>query len=284
MFLFKCMKVNNLDKFLNSSMLSSSIFVASGAYKTYQDYKYADKKYKDKFLIKDAVVLSGAALGMLAFHTTSPKISQKLGLRSKYPEYIRDFTSSFLNFTSGILGAMGIDYLLSKTGFEQPEINKENIRQNKLETYIDHNFDKITDEKTKKAVYSRITDMPQMQVLSSGLIGAYALDLAKDKELETRLKHTTKCLINNSLIPLLLLTVSSTLTKTMKPFYRLPIIFASLVGGTVAINKFTEKKITQKVKEEITKIKLKNLQMLNNKLNLIRINKSFDSIMKNKKD
>ena len=61
------------DKFLNSTLLSTSIFLTSGAYRTYQDYKTVDEKYKDKFLVKDCVVLSGAALGMLA-HQSSAKI------------------------------------------------------------------------------------------------------------------------------------------------------------------------------------------------------------------
>ena len=41
------------------------------------------KKYKDKFLIKDCVVLSGAALGMLIFHSSSNKISKKFRKYSK---------------------------------------------------------------------------------------------------------------------------------------------------------------------------------------------------------
>lgn len=61
------MKTNILvDKLLSSSVLSTSLFITSGCYKTYKDYKNASPKYKDRFLIKDCVVLSGAALGMLA--------------------------------------------------------------------------------------------------------------------------------------------------------------------------------------------------------------------------
>lgn len=237
------MKINNqVDKFLNSSLLSSSIFIASGIYKTCKDYKTAEPKYKDRFLVKDCVVLSGAALGMLAHHKINNQISRKYGFDKKMPHFMNDFLKGFTNFTSGILGALGMDFLLSKSGFEQPE-GKVQSQQNKVEKYIDKNIMIIPDEEIKEAVYSRVTDMPKMGIFTSSLIGAYAIDLAKDKEFDKRLKHTTKCLINNSLIPLLLLTTSSALTKSLKTIYRIPIIFSSLVGGTVVINKATEKYI-----------------------------------------
>lgn len=237
------MKINSyLDKFLNSSLLSSSIFIASGIHKTYKDYKTAEPGYKDRFLVKDCVVLSGTALGMLAHQKINGKIVRKYGLDKKLPAYLNDFLKGFTLFASGILGALGMDFLLSKSGFEQPE-GKVQSSKNKVEKYIDSNIMRIPDKDIKNAVYSRVTDMPQMSIFTSSLIGAYAIDLSKDREFNSRLKHTTICLINNSLIPLLLLTTSSTLTKSLKAIYRIPIVFSSLVGGTVMINKATEKYI-----------------------------------------
>ena len=70
------MQVNKaLDNFLNSSLLSASIFITSGVYKTYKDYKSADDKYKSKFLIKDSVVLSGSALGLMGYNFASKRLS-----------------------------------------------------------------------------------------------------------------------------------------------------------------------------------------------------------------
>ena len=66
--------LKNLDKFLNSTSLTASIFLVSGGYKTYKDYRAANLKYKKKFLIKDCVVLSGAAAGMLANRAMGKKI------------------------------------------------------------------------------------------------------------------------------------------------------------------------------------------------------------------
>ena len=56
-------------------------------------------------------------------------------------------------------------------------------------------------------MYSRVTDMPQMRIFTTGLIGAQALDLAKDREFDKRLQHTTKCMINDSLVPLFFLSI-----------------------------------------------------------------------------
>ena len=258
------------NKIINSPYLSASIFLASGGYKIYDDYKLADDKYKKKFLIKDSVVLSGAALGMLAersfaqkaynsklYHNTIHKVSENILHFSKikniqtYLGYtksiLKNFLSGFALFASGILGALGMDYLLSKTGFEQPNrTTRKHIQEKtKIRRYIDGNIEKIVDKKTKEEMYSRITDMPQMKIFTTGLIGAQAIDLAKEKEFDKRLNHTTRCMVNNSMLPLFFLSTSSTLTKNMRTIYRVPIIFTSLVGGTMLgkkmLNKYVEK-------------------------------------------
>jgi hypothetical protein len=99
---------------------------------------------------------------------------------------------------------------------------------------------KVTGKEVRGAIYSRVTDMPQLQILTPTLVGSYAVDLSKDLEFRKRLKNTTDCLINNSLIPLFILSTSSALTTGLKKRYRIPIIFTSLVGGTLGINKLQE--------------------------------------------
>lgn len=258
------------NKIINSPYLSASFFLASGGYKTYEDYTSASDKYKKKFLIKDTVVLGGAALGMAAeravshkfveskfYQTTLHNLSEKIVSLHKTKNaqtsinytkaIIKNFSSNFTLFASGILGALGMDYLLSKTGFEQPTLETRNHEHemNKVSQYIDNNISRIVDKDTKEEMYSRVTDMPQMHIFTAGLIGAQALELAKDKEFDKRLHHTTKCMINDSLVPLFFLSTSSTLTKKMRSIYRIPIIFTSLVGGTMItkkiINKFGNK-------------------------------------------
>ena len=124
-----------LDKFLNSSTLSASIFLLSGGYKTYRDYKTADTKYKKRYLIKDSVVLSGAAAGLLINRTAANKIRQshiyekavtrisqkinevKYNSSLKYTKSIvKELISGFASTASGILGALGADYALRVSG------------------------------------------------------------------------------------------------------------------------------------------------------------------------
>ena len=272
------MNINkNLDKILKSPLLSSGIFITTGAYKTYQDYKYADLKYKKHFLLKDTVVLTGAAVGLLGhkvaansmvkskiYNQITEKFAQKITpitnkkAFAKAVEHTKEIIgNTFFNFTmffSGIMGALGMDYLLTLTGFHQPDkhnlnyINKPIITNNKLNNYIDDiddNVSKIVDKQTQSEIYNRITDMPQMNIFTDSMIGVHALNLSKDKEFKKRLNHTTKCLLSNSLVPLFFLSSATTFTKNIKPMIRIPIIFTTLVCGTQWTNKLIDNYIAK---------------------------------------
>ena len=269
-----------INRILTSPLLSTSIFLTSVVAKTYKDYKNADEKYKNGFLLKDTVVLAGAASGMFLCSNSSKylvkiapvkKIIEKQAqkLLSKLPkneilankmstpmnyakEIVQNTFTNFSLFASGVCGALIADYLLGKMGFKQPKINKEKISQ---EISINKNFDarveKIVGEDVKNAMYERVVDMPQLNMLTSSLVGAAALDLSKETETKTRLKKTTSCLINMSLIPMLLLSSATALTQKLRLCYKIPIIFTSLVGGTVLINRIQE----HGIKKEILKVK-----------------------------
>ena len=167
-------------------------------------------------------------------------------------EIVQNTLTNFSLFASGVCGALIADYLLGKMGFKQPKINKE---KNSQEISINKNFDarveKIVGEDVKNAMYERVTDMPQLNMLTSSLVGAAALDLSKETETKTRLKKTTSCLINMSLIPMLLLSSATALTQKLRLRYKIPIIFTSLVGGTVLINRIQE----HGIKKEVLKAK-----------------------------
>ena len=245
-----------LDKFLNSSSLSASIFLLSGACKTYKDFQEAEPKYKKRFLIKDSVVLLGAAAGLSANYLAAKKVSKshiyenlitklsgkinnfKYNSSLKYTKSIvKEIASGVLSTAAGITGASGADYLLSKTKFRQPKRSNTNSEKNKYAVIIDEKLDKISNANTRNVIYSSITDMPAMRFASPGLLGAQAIELAKEREFELRLRHTTKYLINDTLFPLFLLSLSSALTKNLKPKIRIPLIFSSLAGGTLLLNK-----------------------------------------------
>lgn len=263
------MKYSNTftDRFLNSSFLATSLFVTSGCYKTYKDYTNAPKEYKDKFLVKDCIVLSGAALGMLGYQTVSNKILKskqynfaitklsmrfnqstlKQGLKTsvKYTsEILKDLTAGVMASASGIAGALGMDYLYSKANpNDLPEYKLKYVEQNRMSKFVDKSLAKVTDAETRDAFYASISDLP---VISSGMLGANAIEFAKEREFSKRLQHTTGYLINDTLIPLIFLSVAGSLTKNMKPQLRIPLVFASLFGGTLATGKIVDKFVKNK--------------------------------------
>lgn len=260
------MKYHKLDRFLNSSTLAASIFLASGVYKTYKDFTESSPKYKNRFLIKDSVVLSGAGLGMLANKTLSgriskapfyekavTKISTKIN-RRKYEvtlrytkDIVKELFSGFMSVASGVLGALGADYVLSQTKFKQPKYDTlSQSQQGRLASYTQSKLERFADADTRNALYTSFTDMPAMKFVSSSMVGAQAIELAKDKEFDKKLKHTTEYLVNDTLIPLLFLSVSGALTKKMKPWHRIPLVFASVAGGTLITNKSLDKYYKQK--------------------------------------
>ena len=271
----------NFNKIITSPMLSTSLFLATGVAHTYKDYKNADDKYKNRFLIKDIVVLSGAASGIFLCANSSkylgklkpiqkfvennakkllkklPKNTQltnKMETPLNYAkEIIENTMSNFGMFASGIFGALGADWVLGKIGFKQPKpkhLHEEKTQENILDTSLE----KLVGDDIKNAIYERATDMPQLSMLHISSIGDNALDLSKEIESKERLKHTTSCLINNSLVPMLILSTASIFTQKLKPIYQIPIIFTSLVGGTLTFNKIKEFSIKQHIKQEKLRI------------------------------
>lgn len=257
------MKYRNIpvDKFLSSSFLATSLFITSGCHKTYKDYKNAPKEYKDDFLVKDSLVLSGAALGMLAYQGCANKIlksgryvqimektlkvieestlNEKLKTSIQYTtDIIKDLTAGVMSSACGIAAALGIDYLYTKCNSEELEYKPKAETENRMTRFVDKSLSKVTDKDTRNALYASVSDLP---VISSGMLGANAIEIARDREFHKRLKHTTGYLINDTLVPLIFLSVSSALTRNMRPIYRIPTIFMSLFTGTLGLRKCMDK-------------------------------------------
>ena len=99
------------------------------------------------------------------------------------------------------------------------------------------NLDNIVDEKTKKSIIYNIYNMPEMRVFNNSFIGLQSFRIAEEKTFKDKLKHTTKSVLKDTLIPVFFLSLSTSVTKGMKSIFRIPIVFTSLVAGTMFANK-----------------------------------------------
>lgn len=168
---------------------------------------------------------------------------------------IGDCLTNFGMVAFGLFSAIGGDLLLSKTGFgihgvqeimaEKKSQNAENskpIKQLKqVEQFMSKNVDKVVQKDVREEMVLRVTDFPAFNVLTTSLIGLEGLNITDEEKHAKQVKNATKYLILNSMVPLLLLSTTSALTKTMKNIYRFPIMFSSLVLGTLLVKKNVEK-------------------------------------------
>lgn len=161
---------------------------------------------------------------------------------------IGDCLTNFCMVACGLFSAIGGDYLLTKTGFGihgVKEIMKDNkaekpkqIKQLKqVESFMTQKVDQVVQKDVRQEMVSRVTDFPAFNVLTTSLIGLEGLNITDSEKHSKQVKNATKYLILNSMVPLLLFSTTSALTKTMKNIYRFPIMFSSLVLGTLLVKK-----------------------------------------------
>jgi len=165
-----------------------------------------------------------------------------------------DCLDNTLMVACGIFGAIGADYAIRYSHLEKNKKLRKLARtdegrigtlydfENRIKngwenSSINKNLENTVGAEMKENIFSRITDMPAMKMFNKTMVGMQGFEVLEEKSFKARMNHSRKCLINNSLIPLFFLSISSSLTKNMKGIVRLPIIFASLVGGTMYTNK-----------------------------------------------
>lgn len=166
----------------------------------------------------------------------------------------KDCIDNTLMLACGIFGAIGADYGIRYSHIEQNKklrnLNKysdntfntiynyeDKIKSNLMNSSINKNFENAVGSEVKSNIYSRMTDLRAMKMFGSTMVGIQGFDVIQEKTFKKRMKHATGCLISNSVVPLFFLSMSTRLTKNMKSLFRAPIIFASLVGGTMYTNK-----------------------------------------------
>ncbi|MGN1153380.1 MAG: hypothetical protein ACI4S3_05070 [Candidatus Gastranaerophilaceae bacterium] len=187
----------------------------------------------------------------------------------------KDCLDNVLMVASGITGAIATDYLLqighrhkqildtkledesgiciTKEKHKLSETESINVDENShfnqfkdkiMNNSITNEFDSIVGEDAKKNILSNITNMPEMKLFNSTMIGLQSFQIAEEKTFKDKLRHTTRNLITNTLVPMFYLSLASNVTKGIKKnFLRVPLVFASMVVGTMYTNKKLEKHI-----------------------------------------
>lgn len=186
----------------------------------------------------------------------------------------KDCLDNVLMVGTGISGAIATDYLI-QIGHKQKQILDKKIedeagirivkesddtakitepaksnnhfdkfKDKLMNNSITNEFDNIVGEDTKKNILSNLTNMPEMKIFNSTMIGLQSFQITEEKTFKDKLKHTTKNLITNTLVPMFYLSLASNVTKGIKrDILRVPLVFASMVAGTMYTNKEIEKRI-----------------------------------------
>ncbi len=334
--------ISKVNRILNAKSTSVFMFGFTGTYKVLTDYKRAPESEKKNVLLKDTFILAGSATGLTAYtigrnnfiasplrkqssklidkgvekfkktkawhalNTSVGKVIEKpLEVIAKHSYNIaKDCLDNTLLVASGILGALGVDYLIqvshSHRNIVEENTEKEKVkvkvkpeavienemmhtpvakikkshniikRKQKIEStenkntqpqvnnYVDpvsklkakfkdnvvpQDINNIVNEDTKNNIISNITNMPEMKVFTNTMIGLQSLRITEEKTFKDKLRSTTNSLLKGTLVPMFFLSLASNVTKGMRSIYRVPLVFSSLVAGTMFANKKIDKKI-----------------------------------------
>lgn len=334
--------ISKVNRVLNAKSTGIFMFGFTGTYKIFTDYKRAPESEKKNVLLKDTFILAGSATGLAAYsvgrnnfiasplrknssklidkgvekfkktrvwhamNTSIGKVIEKpLELIAKHSYNIaKDCLDNTLLVASGIMGALGMDYLI-QVGHSHRNIVEEKTEQEKVKvketpvnivedkmmhtpvakikkshnilkhkkkvedtkitqtpanTYVDpvtklkskfkdnvvsQDINNIVNEDTKNNIISNITNMPEMKVFTNTMIGLQSLRITEEKTFKDKLRSTTNSLLKGTLVPMFFLSLTSNITKGMRSIYRVPIVFTSLVAGTMITNKKIDKKMSK---------------------------------------
>ncbi len=273
--------ISGMNRFLESKATAATVFGVTGLSKLASDYKAAPEDKKNFTLAHDSIVLGASALGVVGYSVLSKKAVKnkfvtkhlnalKTGLKDKVSskhavktlshtyEVAKRCLDNTLMLGTGILGAIGADYgihamRLDKklkpkpiTSTEDESFNKIYDAKNKIintfkESSLNKNLEETVGTEIKSNMYNRVFDFPAMKMFATSMVGMQGFEVIEEKTLKKKMKHATKCLIANSVVPIFFLSTASTLTKNMNNALRLPITFATMIFGTMYTNKFIDK-------------------------------------------
>lgn len=253
------------NKIVNTRNLEAGIFLLMGAAKTVHDYKSVGEKYKQKILLNDVVVLGASSVGMLGYRALGhnktlnnklfkPVVDYLHGKFEKYAplNYSKNILASCISNTAmvgaGLFSAILADFVLTKNGLGIHKLKnkKEDIAPPKqlvmVEKFKKKNVDTVVSKDVQEEMFWRMTDFKLFSALNSAFVGLAGLDITDDEKYSKQVKNATKYLLLNTMVPLFFFSVSSALTKKLKNIYRFPIMFASLVTGSLLVKNAVENK------------------------------------------
>lgn len=157
---------------------------------------------------------------------------------------------------TGIMGAVGADYfmhsmrldkLMTPTKYDKKDeafykiySTKNDIMSKFQESGLNRTLENTLGIEVKDSMYNRFFDFPAMKMFTASMVGMQGFEVIEEKTLKKRMKHATKSLVANSVVPIFFFQTASALTQKMKPILRLPITFTTMIYGTMYTNKFID--------------------------------------------
>jgi hypothetical protein len=246
---------NAPDNKKNYALLHDSIILGASALGV-GAYSLASKKIvKSRFVKKHVVKAKQAIRDYLQDKSHEKHTKKVLGHAEEVVSRCADNT---LMLGTGILSAIGADYVTSGMRLDKRLENKQHKQaedeslekiyetKNKLvhtfqDSSLNKNLGNTVGSDVRSSMYNRVFDFPAMKMFTTSLVGMQGFEVIEEKTFKSRMKHATKCLIANSVVPVFFLSTATTLTKNMKGLIRLPLTFATMIFGTMYTNKFLDK-------------------------------------------
>ena len=169
-------------------------------------------------------------------------------------EYSKNIIASCISNTAmvgaGLFSAILADFLLTKNGLGIHKLKnkkedtpatppKQLVMVEKFKKKI---VDTVVSKDVQEEMFWRMTDFKLFSALNSAFVGLAGLDITDNEKYSKQVKNATKYLLLNTMVPLFFFSLSSALTKKIKNIYRFPIMFASLVTGSLLVKNAVDSK------------------------------------------
>lgn len=188
-----------------------------------------------------------------------PKKSGRLSLKvlNGAKEIVSRCFDNTLMLGAGIAGAIGADYAINAVRLDK-RLNSKKVTMVEDESFkkiydakkkivttfkdsgINKNLENTVGSDVKTGMYNRVFDFPAMRMFTTSMVGMQGFEVIEEKTLKSRMKHATKCLIANSMVPVFFLTTATKLTQGLNQAIRLPLTFATMIFGTMYTNKYID--------------------------------------------